>query len=278
MHLLYARFFTKVLYDLGLINFDEPFTKLVHQGMITNNGAKMSKSRGNVVNPDEFVNKYGSDTFRMYMMFMGSYEEGGNWNDEGITGIYRFIGRVWRLLHILLEAKPCGSESERFSAVLRQQHYAVKHCTQSLERFHFNTAISRIMELVNEIYLYIQDVPAERQNTRLVSETMPILIQILAPFCPHIAEELWQLMNKPYSIFNTVWPTYDETMLILEKINLGVQINGKIRGQIQVDANAQDEEVLSIARNAMIKYLEGKKINKAIVVPKKLVVFAVSEA
>jgi leucyl-tRNA synthetase len=277
MHLLYARFFTKVLYDLGLVNFDEPFQRLVHQGMITNNGAKMSKSRGNVVNPDTFVQKYGSDTFRMYMMFMGSYEEGGNWSDEGITGIHRFINRVWRLVFTVNDEKLQGSESQEFVKVLRQQHYAVKFATQSLENFHFNTAISRIMELVNEIYLYIQNVKPKDQNTRLMTETVPVLLKLIAPFCPHMAEELWQKIEKPYSIFNANWPDFDEAMLILDTINLGIQVNGKIRGQIQVDANAPEQEVIHAAKDKISKHLEGKKIIKAIVVPKKLVVFAVRE-
>jgi len=264
------------LYDLGLVNFDEPFQRLVHQGMITNNGAKMSKSRGNVVNPDTFVQKYGADTFRMYMMFMGSYEEGGNWNDEGITGIHRFINRVWRLVFTLEDENPQGSESQEFKKVLRQQHYAVKFATQSLENFHFNTAISRIMELVNEIYLYIQSVKPERQNTRLVTETLPVLIKLMAPFCPHMSEELWQKIEKPYSIFNAKWPDFDESMLILDTINLGIQVNGKIRGQIQVEANAEEHDIIHAAKDVISKHLEGKQIIKVIVVPKKLVVFAVS--
>jgi leucyl-tRNA synthetase len=275
MHLLYARFFTKVLFDLGLISFDEPFQRLVHQGMITNNGAKMSKSRGNVVNPDNFVKKYGSDTFRMYMMFMGSYEEGGNWSDEGITGIHRFNNRVWRLIFTLLEEKPKGSESHGFAKVIWQQHYAIKFCTQSLDNFHFNTAISRIMELVNEIYLYIQNVKPEDQNFNLWNETIPILIQLIAPFCPHMAEELWQLITKPYSIFNAKWPEYNEAMLAMDTINLGVQINGKIRGQIQIAANAEEKDIISAAKDKISKHLEGKHIIKAIVVPRKLVVFAI---
>ena len=144
MHLLYARFITKALHDFGLINFDEPFKKLVHQGTITAKGAKMSKSRGNVVNPDRFVEKYGADTFRMYMMFMGGYEEGGDWSDEGIVGIHRFLKRVWRLVQQDLERPADAGPDPRFAKVLQQMHYAIKHCTADLERFHFNTSISQI--------------------------------------------------------------------------------------------------------------------------------------
>lgn len=277
MHLLYARFFTKVLYDLGLIDFDEPFTRLVHQGTITNNGAKMSKSRGNVVNPDSFVQKYGSDTFRMYMMFMGSYEEGGNWSDEGITGMHRFVSRLWRLLHTLVEEVPMGDESNEYLKILRQQHYAVKYCTASLENFHFNTAISRIMELVNEIYLYLQNVSPNDRNKRLLTETIPVLLRLSAPFCPHMAEELWSVIGKPYSIFNEPWPEFDESFLNLDTINLGIQINGKIRGQIQIAADADDQTIVAEAKVQVAKYLSGKQILKSIVIPKKLVVFAIKE-
>jgi len=277
MHLLYARFFTKALYDFGLINFDEPFKKLVHQGVITYNGAKMAKSRGNVVNPDTFVNEYGSDTFRMYMMFMGSYEEGGDWSDEGIAGINRFIKRVVRLVDQVVENKPLGDNPENFNKVLRQKHYAIKFATQDLERFHFNTAISRIMELVNEIYLYIQDLAPEKQNKQLVTDVIIPLVKLMAPFTPHLSEELWEKLGQKYSIFNTQWPDYDEKMLETDTINLGVQINGKIRSQIMAPANANDNEIINISLSdeKTGKYVEGKKIVKQFVVQKKLVIFVV---
>lgn len=277
MHLLYARFITKVLNDLGYINFDEPFKKLIHQGTITNAGAKMSKSRGNVVNPDTFISQYGSDTFRMYMMFMGSYEDGGDWNDEGITGIHRFLKRVWRLVAQVYENQPNGNDTEHFEKVQYQMNYAIKHATQSLERFHFNTAISRLMELVNECYLYIQDVDVEEQNKAFLTDVIPNIIKLIAPFCPHMAEELWQITGNDYSIFNTDWPDYDASKLVLDTINLGIQVNGKIRGQIQIAADASDKEIIEMAlENDKVKsYTDGKTILKSIVVPKKLVVFAV---
>ena len=277
MHLLYARFITKVLNDLGHINFDEPFQKLIHQGTITNNGAKMSKSRGNVVNPDTFIQQYGSDTFRMYMMFMGSYEDGGDWNDEGISGIHRFIMRVWRLIGQVKESEPQGNEQERFAKVLYQMHYAIKHATQSLESFHFNTAISRIMELVNECYLYIQDVSDEEQNREFLTTVMPTIVQLLAPFCPHTAEELWQMLDKSYSVFDTEWPNFDEKMLELNTINLGVQVNGKIRAQIKVSSDSSDADIISTAleQPKIQSYTTGKNVVKSMVIPKKLVVLVV---
>ncbi len=273
MHLLYARFFTKALYDFGLINFDEPFTRLVHQGTITAKGAKMSKSRGNVVNPDKFVDSYGSDTFRMYMMFMGSYEDGGDWSDEGIVGINRFLKRVWRVVWQICENNPRGAEASRFQNVERQMHYAIKHVTVDLERFHFNTAISRIMELVNELSLYLQDVPVADQHQELLRTVAPTLIQLTAPFAPHFSEELWEQIGKPYSIFNADWPTYDEAKLIQTRVQLGVQINGKLRGQVEVPADATADEIVAVATtDEKIKtYLADKSIVKSVVVPKKLV-------
>lgn len=274
MHLLYARFFTKVLYDLGYVNFDEPFYRLRHQGVITNNGAKMSKSRDNVVNPDDFVNEYGSDTFRMYMMFMGSYEEGGDWDDNGIQGMNRFIKRVWRAVHQIKENQPLGQETKQFKKVQRQMHYAIKHCTLSLENLHFNTALSRIMELVNEIYLYIQDIPPKEQNKQLLTNVIPTLVRLIAPFAPHMAEELWDNLGMKYSIFNESWPEYDKAMLQTETVQLGIQVNGKIRGQVVVHPDAKDDEIIKTAleQDKVKKYTAEKEIVKSMVIPKKLVV------
>jgi leucyl-tRNA synthetase len=277
MHLLYARFFTKALYDFGLINFDEPFKKLIHQGIITNRGAKMSKSRGNVVNPDSFVFEYGSDTFRLYMMFMGSYEEGGDWNDEGIVGINRFLKRVWRVVHLINETNPLGDENKAFEKVDRQMHYAIKHSTVDLQRFQFNTSISRIMELVNEIYLYIQNISIEEQNKNLKSDIIPNLVKLLAPFAPHACEEMWEYLGYDYSIFNSNWPTFEESKLISDTVTMGVQVNGKIRGQITVPVETSKDDIINRAKNEnkVKQYLAEKQLIKSIVVPKKLVSFVV---
>jgi leucyl-tRNA synthetase len=277
MHLLYARFLTKALYDFGHISFDEPFQRLVHQGTITNQGAKMSKSKGNVVNPDDYVSEYGSDTFRLYMMFMGSYEEGGDWNDEGLVGIYRFIKRVWRLIYQLLNTPPQGDETESFKSVTRQMHYAIKHIGIDMDRFHFNTCISRIMELVNEMYLYVQNVPPEKQNRELLDTVGINLVKMLAPFTPHLAEELWEALDKPYSIFNTSWPEYDENELVLDTIQLGVQINGKIRDQVVVAADADDSTIIQNALELenVRKHTDGKTVVKSFVIPNKLVILVV---
>lgn len=273
MHLIYARFFTKVLYDLGLVNFDEPFTRLVHQGTITNRGAKMSKSRGNVVNPDIFVEKYGSDTFRMYMMFMGSYEEGGDWSDEGITGIHRFLNRVWRLIDLLKENKATGNEQQRSKELERIRHYTIKMVTNDLERFHFNTAISRIMELVNAMYLYIQDVNPESQNREILEAAKETLILLMAPFAPHFAEECWEKIGKPYSVFNQSWPKWDEEKTKKETTPIAVQVNGKLRATIEIERDASDETVIeaALSNEKINKHVAGKTILRKIVVKNRLV-------
>ncbi|NOZ63013.1 MAG: leucine--tRNA ligase [Calditrichaeota bacterium] len=277
MHLMYARFFAKVLYDLKLIDFDEPFKRLIHQGVITKDSNKMSKSRGNVVNPDIFVERYGADTFRMYMMFMGSYEEGGDWNDEGITGIHRFINRVWRIVDLLKENKATGSEEKESKELERVRHYTIKMVTTDLERFHFNTAISRIMEFVNAMYLYIQNVPLEQQNRQVLEEAKETLVLLMAPFAPHFAEECWEKIGQRYSIFNAQWPEYDEAKTQRDAIPIAVQINGKLRTTIEIERDSADELVIEAALGdeKIQKHVSGKNILKKIVVKNRLVNFVV---
>ena len=273
MHLLYARFFTKVLYDLKLIDFDEPFKKLVHQGVITKDGNKMSKSRGNVVNPDKFISEYGADTFRMYMMFMGSYTDGGDWSDEGITGIARFLNRVWRLIELLKENKATGNETSKSNELERIRHYTIKMVTNDLERFHFNTAISRIMELVNAVYLYIQDVKIEEQNKGVLDILKETVVKLLAPFAPHFSEELWERIGKPYSIFNSDWPEFDEEKTLKKTVPIVIQINGKVRSTIEAELDSEDQAILeqALADEKVKNYTDGKTIVKKIVIKNRLV-------
>ncbi len=273
MHLMYARFFTKVLYDLGLIAFDEPFKKLVHQGVITNQGAKMSKSRGNVVNPDSYIQRYGSDVFRMYMMFMGSYVEGGDWSDEGIQGMHRFLNRVWRLADMVAQMSGQDQDKESDAALDRQRHYAIRMVTQDLKRFQFNTAISRIMELVNALYLYIQNETSEARNGDLVSDVFRTLVQLLSPFAPHLGEDLWHRMGHSESVFNSQWPAWDEGILKTEKVTVVVQVNGKLRSKIEMDADSSDDEARdrALQDEKVKKYTQGKDIVKVVVVKNKLV-------
>jgi len=273
MHLLYARFFTKVLYDLKLIDFDEPFTNLFHQGVITRDGNKMSKSRGNVVNPEKFIEQYGSDTFRMYMMFMGNYADGGDWSDEGIVGIFRFLNRVWRFVEILETNKPQGNETDRIKEVERIRHYTTKMVSNDLERFHFNTAISRIMEMVNEMYLYVQEISPQDQNQKIIKESTETLILLLAPFAPHLAEELWHKIGYNDSIFKTSWPEFDEQKTKTNTIPLVIQINGKVRANIEVELDSTEDDVLGqvLPYDKIQKYIQDKQIVKKIFVRNKLV-------
>ncbi|MBI5413486.1 leucine--tRNA ligase [Candidatus Peregrinibacteria bacterium] len=279
MHLLYARFLTKVLYDAKIIHFDEPFTRLVHQGMITKDGSKMSKSKGNVVSPDSFVEKYGSDVFRMYLMFMGPFTDGGDWNDRGITGIARFADRVWTLM---LD-KHAEKDTE---ALLRELHGAIKKVGEQIEVFHFNTAISAMMELTNLAY---------KDGMSLKSKKL--FAQILAPFAPHLAEEIWQELNKDAqqglggnpvaeprlglkeefagtfnSIFNTEWPKYNKKYLQAATFELVVQVNGKVRGRIQAEMGISKEEAIELALTQpnIAVFIKDKKRLKEIFVPDRL--------
>jgi leucyl-tRNA synthetase len=273
MHLMYARFFTKVLYDLKLIGFDEPFTRLVHQGVITNRGAKMSKSKGNVINPDVYIRQYGSDVFRMYMMFMGSYTEGGDWSDEGINGINRFINRVWRLVEMVHNNPPSGKEVKEIVNLDRIRHYTIKKVTQDLDRFHFNTAISRIMELVNAMYLYLQELMPEEQNKKIIVDILNTLIQLIAPFAPHLSEELWERMGHKETVFLSQWPQWEEEKMKAETVPIVIQVNGKLRSEIEVDVDSDEELVKEKALKdpKIIKYTDQKSIIRIIVVKNKLV-------
>lgn len=262
MHLLYARFLTKVLYDAKIIHFDEPFTRLVHQGMITKDGAKMSKSKGNVVSPDAFVEKYGSDVFRMYLMFMGPFTLGGDWNDKGITGISRFVERIWNLL----TAPHAEKDSDELQRAL---HSTIKKVTQDIEIFHFNTAISAMMEFVNLAY-----------KTGISLKSKKLFAQILAPLAPHLAEEIWERLGGTDSIFNTDWPKFDEKYLKMAEFELVIQINGKVRSKIPAKIGISKEEAIEFALSQpnIQPYLKGKKRIKEIFVPDKLLNMVVGEA
>jgi leucyl-tRNA synthetase len=273
MHLLYARFFTKVLHRLGMIPFDEPFTRLVHQGVITNNGAKMSKSRGNVINPDSYIANNGSDVFRVFLMFMGDYTVGGDWSDEGIQGVNRFLGRIWRLFETVAENPPAGGETVRAVELERTRHYTVKAVTRDLQQFQFNTAISRIMELVNVMYLYLQDLKPAEQNASVLKAALETLILLISPFAPHLGEELWNKAGHSASVFNERWPEWLEDKLKTDTVTVAVQINGKLRGQVDVPTGAEDAIVKArVTADARIrKHLEGVQIVKTIIVKNKLV-------
>jgi len=269
MHLIYSRFVTMALKDFGYVSHEEPYKRLIHQGLITNGGAKMSKSKGNVVSPDAFVEQYGSDVFRMYLMFMGPFEGGGDWSDTGIKGIDRFVQKVWKLFGETEESE----ETKESKEVEVKLHQTIKKVTEDIERLHFNTCISALMELMNTV---------EKHKTFNKNLALTVA-KLLSPLAPHLAEELWEKLGGPaYAkatgskegfVIDQPWPTYDEKMCVSATVEVAVQINGKLRGTITIDAAASEADVITLAKEVpnVLKNLEGKEIKKEIYVPGKLV-------
>jgi len=275
MHLLYARFFIKALRDMGLVDFDEPFTRLFNQGTIIAEKQKMSKSRGNVVNPDEYVAELGADVVRAYLMFVAPWEQGGEWNDSGISGISRWLGRVWKLVLEEYKAGPEAGMDRTYRDLQRVTHQTIRKVTKDLENFRLNTMIAALMEFTN----YLTGVKEAGSITALVwEETVGILLLLLAPTVPHLTEELWQRTGHAYySIHNQSWPRWDEGLAEDEEITLVVQVNGRLRDRIAVPASITEAEArqLVMERPRVKAYLEGKKILKTIYVPGRLVNFVV---
>jgi leucyl-tRNA synthetase len=276
MHLMYARYFCMYLHDIGLLHFEEPFTKLRHQGTITNKGAKMSKSRGNVINPEYFIDRYGSDAFRIYLMFMGSYSLGGDWDDTGINGIARFLNRVYRLVvqnadEIKKRIQLSYSDIRDKDATLNHRlNLTVKRVGDDTDSLEFNTAIASVMELVNELYKIVEE---NKPKTDLYYFALKQLILIIAPYAPHLGEELWRLSGGAGpTIFSQKWPSYDLQALELAKVTIVIQVNGRLRGSFQVAMDISEEELLELVTTdeRISKYLEGKQILKRIFVPGKL--------
>ena len=275
MHLLYARFITKALRDMGYLNFDEPFLSLTHQGIIlAPDGSRMSKSKGNTISPDEYIEQYGSDVFRMYLMFGFSYVEGGAWNDEGIKAIDRFLDRVERLVNRTIELRAedaTGNMGRNESELNYARHFAIKGVTEDADKFQFNTAIARIMELVNALYKYDSDVKIK--NVELFEDIVADLLRIMAPFAPHFTEEMWERLGYEYSIFNQKWPQYDPNALVKDVVEMGIQINGKVKGRIEVPSDASQEEIekLVLADEKVQSYIGGKEVKKVIVIKNRIV-------
>ncbi|MBE3578149.1 MAG: leucine--tRNA ligase, partial [Limnochordales bacterium] len=274
LHLLYSRFFTKVLYDAGLINFDEPFTELFTQGMVTLGGAAMSKSRGNIVDPEEIIARFGADTARMFILFAAPPERDLEWSESGVEGIYRFLQRVWRLFWDWQETP--GKEAARAepSTQLRRLiHRTIQRVTQDIqERFQLNTAIAAIMEFVNGLYEY-RSKPLEEQCGSQIDEAIRTLVLLLAPFAPHLAEELWEALGEKESVHRQPWPDYDPQALVQEEVTVVVQVNGKLRDRVVVPAGLSEEELrqAALAAEGVRRFVEGKTPRKVIVIPDKLV-------
>ena len=278
MHLFYSRFFIKALRDIGLVDFDEPFTRLFNQGIIIAEKQKMSKSLGNVITPDEYVSELGADAVRAYLMFLAPWEQGGEWNDSSISGISRWLNRIWQLALDGYKpdekAAPDRTQTEE-RELSRFTHQTIRRVTQDLEKLRFNTMLSALMEFTN----YLAKVKETGAiSTSAWQESIDILLRLLAPTAPHLTEELWERTKRQYSIHNQLWPQWDEKLAKDEEITLVVQVNGKLRDRITVPVSITEDELPQILQEKAIKanaYLEGKKVRKRIYVPGRLVNFVV---
>ncbi|BBJ28505.1 leucine--tRNA ligase [Athalassotoga saccharophila] len=277
LHLLYSRFITKVLRDGGYLSFDEPFKNLFTQGMIYKDGAKMSKSKGNVVSPDDMVEKYGADTLRLYILFMGPPEKDAEWLDSGIEGVSRFVSKLWNLFEEIIPLmnlkkfeRPLTDEEYE---IRRKLHLILKKITNDIEGdFRFNTVVSGFMELVNLFSDYVKSTPKEKINVGLIDEFAHKFVPALSPFAPHVAEELWERMGEKPFVANVEWPSYDENAILPRKIEIVIMINGKVRAKETVDANLSDEELKKIAlENEKIKGLMNGKTPKKVFIAKDVV-------
>jgi leucyl-tRNA synthetase len=264
MHLLYARMWTKVMFDAGLVKFKEPFAVLRNQGMIwAADGQKMSKSKGNVVTPDAMVDKYGADALRLWELFMGPFEEPTNWNEEGVFGTARYLSRVWNAMRRFVEAgSPAGNPS---AETTRRVHKTIKTVTDHIERLRFNTALATLMDQLN----YLTKL-APADAGRFAFESYVVM---LAPMAPHIAEELWRALGHTTSIHLEPWPKFSEDLARDEMVTVVVQVNGKVRDRLQVGAGTPEEEVrgMALRSEAVARHLDGKQPKKIIYVPDKLV-------
>jgi leucyl-tRNA synthetase len=284
-HLIYSRFVNMVLHDLGYVPSEEPFAVLRHQGMITLDGEKMSKSKGNTIVPADYLERFGTDTLRTYLMFGFGFAEGGDWTDESIEGVWRYLNRVWRLVTKVMAGEPPAGDvgddappipaeerDERWRRLRVVMHNSIKGCTQDLERVQFNTAVSRLMELTNALYAYAGRNAVDADDEHLC-EALRNLIVMLAPFAPYLGAELWSRFAGEGEVFEERWPRWEQEFLVADTITYVVQINGKIRERLDAARNLNREELIAAARaHGRIPELIGdREIRKVIVVPNKLV-------
>jgi leucyl-tRNA synthetase len=256
LHLLYSRFITMVLHDMGYLSFEEPYTCFRAHGLIIREGAKMSKTKGNVVNPDHYIERWGADTFRTYLMFLGPFEEGGDFRDAGISGVKRFLDRLWKTVH---DAHENGGPD---TAVMRKLHQTIRKVGEDTARLSYNTAIAAMMEYMNVLRA------SERTAHRAEAEP---LVQLVAPFAPHIAEELWEHLGHERGVFESRWPSYDPALATVDEIELVVQVNGKVRGKIRVARDITEVAAVSLARAdaGITRFVTGEP-RKIIFVPGRL--------
>ena len=263
LHLLYARFFTKFMFDQGLIEFSEPFLKLFNQGMIYYRGSKMSKSKGNVVNPDQFFKQYGADTMRVYELFMGEAEQDVEWSDQGVVGIFRWLNKIWNLTMRDLD-KLTDKENTN---IKRLRHQTIKKVSEDFAKFKFNTSVSALMKYTNSLL----------EQSSLARESIETLVLLLAPMAPHLAEELWLRLGHQPSIFGQPWPSFNPDLLITEQMNIVIQVNGKVRDTVQIKRGCKQIEIEKNVKQLpkIEKYLAGQKIVKTIYVPGRLINFVI---
>jgi len=276
LHLLYSRFFTKFFNDLGLLGFSEPFIRLLTQGMVLKEGEVMSKSKGNVVDPDIIIKKYGTDTLRLYIIFAAPPEDQMDWNERAIEGSWRFLNRVWNLIeNYEFKGNDSSSSEDKESKDLRQKtHLTIKNVTDDLAKdFHLNTAISSIMELVNAIYVVLSKNNNNKSSDLAVKEAIKTVILLLAPFAPHLSEEMWQRIGNKGSIFKESWPKFDSNAIKQDTITFIIQVNGKVRATMELPVDIDEEKLkaTALAESNVEKWVKDKTIKKVIIVPKKLV-------
>ncbi|NTW28005.1 MAG: leucine--tRNA ligase [Coriobacteriia bacterium] len=282
LHLLYSRFFTKVLRDMGMLTYSEPFTNLLTQGMVKLDGATMSKSKGNVVAPEDMIAKYGCDTLRAYILFMAPPDKDLEWSYEGLDGMFRFLTRVWRIVTESAEEarSGCGVVAAGDPAgktLHRELHRVIGKVTEDIGRFQFNTAISAIMELSNAGHDYRRDMAVGERDLVLLGELADTLTLLLAPFVPHMAEELWRVvLGHEGSVHTQAWPTWDPSAVVADEVELAVQVNGKVRGKVTVAVDTAEEDVIAAALVAVGSWIEGKDVKKVMVVAGRIVSIVVA--
>jgi leucyl-tRNA synthetase len=279
LHLLFARFFVKVFADMGLLDVQEPFSRLFTQGMITRDGAKMSKSKGNVINPDDYVERYGADTARCYILFIGPPDQDADWSDEGVEGVHRFLGRLWRLGADVAEGgrRPAADPGAGAAAgddleLVRKAHWAIDKVTNDLAgRFAFNTAIAAVMELVNEAYRRREGASAEAVHFATATAA-----SLIFPFAPHAGADVYELLTGS-RVWEQPWPAADPALLEREEVEIAVQVNGKLRDRVHAPAGAPRETLIDLARARpnVQAHVDGREVLKVVVVPGRLVNFVV---
>ena len=280
LHLLYSRFFNRVLNELGFVGVREPFKNLLTQGMVIKDGAKMSKSKGNTVDPDYLIEKYGADTARLFCLFASPPEKDLDWSDQGVEGCYRFLQRVWRMVvdrvdklkdvEAVLESE---TDDNDFNQLTYKIHKTIKKVTEDIERFHLNTAIASIMELVNTIYKFLEKDRKDLEALKILKGAIETVITLLFPFVPHITEELWGMLGEDRHFIKRPWPEYKEAYVKEERVVIVVEVNGKLRDRLEVERDIEEPRLIDIvySLDKIKRYIDGKEIKKTIVVPNKLV-------